>query len=408
MPLGSYRILSESKYIGTHSGSASLKIAPESITSMQSIPITMSSYGYGKGMPHFAKGLVFEKTANNMYWTHDGDFERNGRALGPDDYFHYGNWIKAATNYGPNSWNRVALPPRTSASEAIESFEPIHLTSHIEDTPLNKPIHIFYMRGLRINEAGKKLSELENHRQHINSYLRTEDGRELPASLMNSGGKPTEIDDIVVGGLPSYALYGVVRSRLYGGTKRGRVLLKAAEDVYERIATEARYFGIDAYDLMDTMLAEELAHIWLGDIDREGNSIKIEEAAKEVVLKHYLRLAKGAEGDQKKRSLKERRYKQAWVKKVDLETVDRYSKKGSFYKQLYLENKSDLEYALTEEAVEKGYRGRAAQEYVSNRLEEIGEEADKDNRMSRLEKIAEGSDSKSEPESETNAEPQAA
>src|SRR3989338_1133100 len=179
MPISSYRILG-TKYIAplvaaALISSAAYKIETERIRSMKSIPITVSSEGYGESRPHFAKGLVFERTSNNLYWTNARDFERNGRALGPDDYFHYGNWIKAAKDYGPNSWNRVSLPPRTSSSEAVEIFDSINLSSHIEDTPLNKPIHIFYMGGLRMNEAGRELSKLENHRQHINRYLRTED-----------------------------------------------------------------------------------------------------------------------------------------------------------------------------------------------------------------------------------------
>lgn len=401
MPLGSYRILG-TKYIAPLVAAAFLsygspKIAPESYKSMQSIPITVSSEGYGESRPHFAKGLVYERTANNLYWTNAMDFERNGRALGPDDYFHYGNWIKAAKDYGPNSWNRVSLPPRTSASEAVESFDSINLSSHIEDTPLNKPIHIFYLRGLRMNEAGKKVSEVENFRQHINSYLRTSDGMELPTSLRAEGGKPTEIDDIAVGGLPSSALYGV------GRTRSGRIQFKVAEEVYQKISAQARHFGMSIDDLMDTILAEELAHLWFGDIDKMGDEIKIEEAAKEAVLRHYLRLAKGTEGDPKKRRLMERRYRQALVKQIDLETTpERYSRKSSFYKKLYREDRAALEEMLSEKAMEEGYTGSDVKEYVADKVKEISEDNETP-RMSKLEEIADR-ESKEAPSEEPTAE----
>ncbi|MBI2559081.1 hypothetical protein HYW20_07205 [Candidatus Woesearchaeota archaeon] len=402
MPLGSYRILG-TKYIAPLVAAAFLsysspKIAPESIRSMESIPITASSYGYGESRPHFAKGLVFERTANNIYWTTDRDFERNGRAPPePDSYYHYGNWIKAAKDYGPNSWNRVSLPPRTSSSEAVESYDSVNLSSHIEDTPLNKPIHIFYMRNLRINEAGKEISKAENFRQHINSYLRTSDGMELPASLRAAGGNPTEFDDIAVGGLPSGALYAV------GRTRSGRIQFNVAEEVYQRIAAQARQYGMSNDDLIDTILAEEFAHIWLGDIDKRGDEIKIEERVNEVVLGHYLRLAKGAEGDPKKRSLTERRYKQALKRLVDKETVqERYSKKGSFYKKLYREDRAALEEMLAEEAMEEGYNGRDVKEYIADKLKEISED-NENPRMSKLEKIADR-ESKEAPSEEPMAE----
>lgn len=364
-------------------------IKPENIRSMQQeFTNTMTSYGYGKRNPYFTKDGVVERTSNNLYMTNYKDSIRNGRALGPDDYYHYGNWVKAATIYPPSEWNRIELPPRTSESGATESFGEQLLKLNVNDTQTPTYIHTFYIQGLRNNEAGKKLSEIENLKQRLTNHFGTKIAHALAEQAIKSGGSLESISYIGVGFAPNDVLYGVMRLR------DGKILLIAGEDTFGELSRQARAWGIDTESYLETMLAEEQEHINRKSFDNYGDMIAEEMATKDSVFRKYLELAKGAEGgnprNPKYERERRRRLIQAKIKEHDRDTTpdpERYGKykSGSFHRKLYSESREDLEYILTEEAIEKGYRGRAAKEYVSKRLEEIGDEDTKESRMSRLE-----------------------
>lgn len=373
------------------------KIFGSQIKSMQRIPINVTSWGYGDSSPHFTDYGAVDRTSGNQFIYSYSDYKEHGRLFNNDGYRH-GRWLDAATKYGPNSWERVFHSK--APSTVMESFEERRATFHPKDTVVVKYVHDFHRDEHRpINYTGKDVSHLHNSKWHLMQYLRTEDGIELPTSLIAAGGKPTKIDYIAVGGLPKRAMYAITRKK-----DNGKVVLIAAEDAYDRLAKEAKYWNISIYDLMNMVFFEELGHAWLRDFDNPSLSEEeIETRINKIRSGHYSRLEEGAEGEPKKLWLKEKRKKQAEVARKYLLTVhDRYSEKGSFFKQLYSEKREDLEYLLTEEAIEKkGYRGKAAKEYASKRLEEIGEEVEgdrgKDRRMSKLEKIADkGREEKSE------------
>lgn len=387
MPLSSYYV-SSPVYIAPPSVRViPKKISPQDIKSMQTEPITV---GYGHAQPTMihTKDSYATRTSGNRFLISHRDFIENGPLYNNDEYGH-GHWKFAGEDNPPYKHNVVTLPPRTSESMAIGSFEERLASFQYGDTPLPKYVTDFEVIGFRINDVGTKVSQLHNLKYHLNSYFKTEDGKELPASLNAEGGKPAYIELIGIGGVPEDAVYGVTR------TKDGKIILLAAEDSYDKTVRDARYLDMDVYDLMNSTFVEELAHIWFRDFDKPGDYRKKERRAKEVKKKHYQRLLENAKGDPKKRWVEERRKKQVEAAKLDIATIEERYGHGSFYKQLYENNRAALEEILAYEAVEqKGYRGKDVKDYVAKRLEEIGKEVGEESRMSRLEQIAEKGDKK--------------
>jgi len=336
------------------------KVPREMIVSGRGVPPTTGSYG------HAAPVLLTVKdahgnltginiTSNNIFKS--ADIQRNGY-FSPqvDDGVSRGNyqfstfdvWKDACEK--PQTREDVRIPEITSHSGIIESFAPRKLDAGKGSTKLELYVHDFYAANWPNNEIGKGIHDIENLRQHLASYLGTEDGKELPTTLRESGGKPADIGNLGVGFLSKGAIYGVTR------TKDGKILLTAAPDAFEKISSDAKHLGIRLYDLMDKAFAEEISHIWFRDFDKYGDSVAIETAAKENVLRHYIRLKKNAEGNPKKLDLKRRREKQIEATEHDIATTpQRYRKSG-------------LESLVAAWEEEAAHLGVDKAEYISNKL----------------------------------------
>lgn len=336
--------------LGKHSVSRETKVHPsEIVSSKQLIPVSYSSYPYGKSSPTIIGNTAYMKSGGNRLEAFaKSDFDMNGLATHWEDKGpRFQSWKDAGEK--PQTREYVRIPKITESSGMRESFASRKLKLTNKDTPVDLYVHDVYVNWPN-NRAGQGFHHIENLRQHLTSYLGTEDGKELPATLTEVGGKPAYIDYLGVGFLPKTAIYGVTR------TKDGKILLTAAPDAFEKIASDAKYLDIGLYDLMDKAIAEEISHIWFRDFDKHGDSISIEIAAKEDVLRHYLRLKEKAEGDPKKLELKRRREKQIEVTERDIATTpQRYRKSG-------LES---LIAAWEEEAANLGVDKT---EYVSNKL----------------------------------------
>lgn len=377
----------------------------EAYNSHMFIPNTETSWSYDISMPsspHFVKGsygevLGIRKTSNNKFVFHD--FNEYGDASPTIDDFNryvpdsFGKWKHAAEDRPPNSFSYAALPKETgvmiSFGERKANFP------HPGDTPLTKYVADLFVSAPN-NRIGKYISRIESSvRQKLNNYLRTDDGKDLSSYLASLGLSPEDIGYIGVGFLPKGAIYGVDRA------SDGKVILTATKDAYDKITKDARFFGVEPEDLLNSVLAEEMAHIWRRDFDKDGNLISIEMSAKDIVAKHYARLAKNSEGDPKKEKLRRKYHKLAAVKEWDtLTTKQRYTKSHNSYKALYQKDRASLALLLELDAMEEGYRGEKIKEYVESKLKEIGDEVAPES-MSRLERIAKsgGKEASSERES---------
>jgi len=405
MPLSSYRVLSRDQVYIAPPVSVKFtpkKIAPEHIKSMQFEPPTVGSYGHADTTQIFTNDGVVTRTANNRFETTYKDFKRNGYFSQVDDG-GFGRWIKAATERYPESFNYVRLPKETANSGVIVSFGDRRAEFPIGDTPLPKYVSDLVAVEVHHNRIGSAISRIyANSKEALTRYLRTHDGEGLASYLTSLGLSPKDISYIGEGFLPGNAIYGVDR------TEDGKIILTAARDAYSKIVRDAKLLGVNPEDLLNSILAEEITHIWRGDVDKDGNPIKIEMEAKDIVAKHYERLAQGADGDPKKAELRRKYKKLAAIKEFDRDTtLQRYGKK-SVYGKLYSKNRAALEEILESEAVDRGYTGKNIAKYVVNKLREIGEEAEandgKPEAKSRLEKIADKEVPKEAETEETPAE----
>ncbi len=387
----SYPVSSANKYVTPFNIVNAKPLPPSGIRSMQGLKLTESSWPYDSSMPsnHYLisdgeKGIVVKKTANQLHAVTYDDFRKYGN-FSPqlDDTRGFAGWKAACEDRPPNCFEYVKLPQTTSSSgvsvslgERLADFDP-------RDTFIPKYVTDITITGTHNNRLGKRLSESwTNVMQPLRNYLRTHDGKELASYLSSLGLEPVDIDEIAVGFLPEGALYGV------GRTKEGKVMLTSAWRALEKIADEARQLGAKPEDLLSSVLAEEITHVWGKDFDKRGSSIDIEIAAKENVRNHYERLAKGADGDPKKASLKRRYKRLAEIKKMDAETTpQRYSKSEG---HAYMDKAG--EYAETGEYSDSA-EGSAAESGNPKRM----------SRMSKLELIAESGKAEAKQEAKAEA-----
>lgn len=390
----SYPILSANKYAGNFDSPKAKPLPASSIRSMQGLKPTESSWPYNLSMPsrpHFfsdghGNGIAVRRTANKLHTVPYDDVIKYGD-FSPqlDDTRGFAGWKAACEDRPPNFFEYVKLPQTTSNSGVSVSLGERLADFDSRDTFIPKYVTDTTIIGTHNNKLGKRLSEIEaNVREPLRNYLRTHDGKELASYLISVGREPVDIDEIAVGFLPEGALYGV------GRTNDGKVMLTSAWRALEKIADEARQLGVKPEDLLASVLAEEITHVWGKDVDKEGNPIGIEIAAKETVRQHYERLAKGADGDPKKGDLKRKYERLAAIKKLDAETTpQRYSKDRGYSKN------------------ERHAYGEEAGEYADSSPEDSATETDGPKRMSRISKLERIAEKGSEAEAKQEAQAEA-
>lgn len=331
-----------------------------------------------------AQGNIIYKniTSSNVFTIKD--LGRNGYASAQiDDGVSRGNY-----DFAPfDSWKAGSKPPILNEHVIIRKTPDSALTvgfgerlwqAPVGQTPLKKYVTPVTLRDYPINDAGRGIYLAGNAKHGIMEYLRTREGQEFASLLRSSGGKPEEITDICVGGLPDNAIYGVSR-------RNGNIVLHAAEDAWDKIVKDAKHYGINPKDRKNAGLAEEIAHIWLRHLDGEGDSIKKEIEAKLTVAENFARLerdyASGNPNNPNYTREKGRYGRLKEMKEEDARTTP------ARYRDLYSKDKASLKLMLEMDAMEKGLRGGAVEEYVEGRLAQIEGEAE-GKPLSRLERIA--------------------
>lgn len=391
MPLTSYRVGSP-VYIAppSHIKVSPAKIPKEKIVSMQGLKNTESSWPYDQSMPSrphifsdgHGHGFAVRRTSNKLHGVSYNNFSKYGD-FSPqlDDTMGFGSWKDAGEKYGPNHFEYVKLPSTSIHSGVVESFRQKPSYFDVRDTWIPKFSSDLYISETHLNKTGKRVSEIENLRQHLTNYFGTPVARELAQDAMASGKSLEDIGYIGAGHLPKEAAYGVARM------SDGRVVVLAGY-AYDAIAKTARRWGLDVKTYLETMMAEEHQHIIRKSFDKPNNEddfVAEEEITKDGVSNAYSRLAKGAEGGNPRNPRYEQRRRnfkiQSGVKLHDRDTADER------YRGLYRGDKAEMRLMLEMDAIEKGLRGEAVTEYVEGRLSQMdGAESP---RMSRLERIAE-------------------
>lgn len=183
----SYPILSKQFYEGDPVSSKTVKIAPKDIKSMQSVPITVGSYGHAVSNPI---GVVYDgkinwinRTSGNTFVTTDEDYKKNGYfSPQPDDgikrdgyqFSTFGDWVNAAVNVKPIDFNPI---PRISDIAGMRGIAyitgaPLPSFSHPSDTSIPSRVSSTEVMAVDNNAVGLYGSRVQtNLEQPIRSMI---------------------------------------------------------------------------------------------------------------------------------------------------------------------------------------------------------------------------------------------
>ena len=259
---------------------------------------TVGSYGHFEGMPPIA----FEKPNGQMFVKHITTGNPNRWAVPIDNVYQHGPFSPQVDDIQFGTWKDVekpqtreyvVYPQKSSRYGLIESFSERPLKLLEGDTPVKLYVHDTHYTG-RINEFGKFSHIQRNLKQHLMKHYSLKGSQEFVAFLRSHGLELEEIGHLAAGFLPENTKYAVNRA------SDGKIIFFSAEDAYEHVVNDARFFGTDAEDDINRTFREELAHIARKSYDRIArgkNHIHEEEDTKAMVRNFYLQKADGAEGN---------------------------------------------------------------------------------------------------------------
>ena len=308
--------------------SISRSIAPKfNISGQTHNAPTVGSYRHFEGMPPIA----FEKPDGQMFVKHITTGNPNRWAVPIDNVYKYGPYSPQEDDvHGFGTWKDaceqnqareyVVYPQKSSRYGLIESFSERKLKLPEGSTPVELFVHDTEYAG-SINNFGRLLHVERNLKQHLMEHYRLGSSQEFVKFLKSRGMELEEIGYLAAGFLPKNTKYAV------GRASDGKVIFFSAEDAYDHIVNDARFFGTDAEDDMNRTIREELVHIARKSYDRIAhgkNRIHEEEDTKAMVRDFYLQRAEGAEGNPQ---LVRHYLKQAAIMEWDRATTrKRYSK----------------------------------------------------------------------------------
>src|SRR3989344_1708078 len=293
------------------------------------------------------------RTSNNIFTTPISDYRKHGYFSQEYD-FHMDSWIDAGTKVKPAMFDEVSIPTKSGSSDVLVSFGEKQAKFMHGDTYLRKYVSDIAVNNWPNNEVGKAFSQIENLRQALMKYYKTEEAQEFIDYLRAHGLEPEEIGYLGARSHPKGA-FGVTRA------DDGRIVMFASEDAFSALSRTARQAGIATGQYLRDTLHEEHAHIYRRSNDkvRTLNELLDEEVeTKSMVRDFYLEKAAESEGKPKGRQYR----KMAGLMQHDIDTTrERYTK-------IFSQRRESLEStvkSLEAEAIEKGVDPT---EYVSAHL----------------------------------------
>src|SRR3989338_1912083 len=229
-------------------------------SSMQIVPVSFSTYPYGKSSPTIIGDYAYMKSGGNRLNTfHKSDFEKYGLATHWEDSGpNFSSW-KAA---GEQNQEKVCveLPPETLPGIIIESFGERKLNVG-KGTPVDLFVHDYQLHGIRNNRAGPAFHRVENLRQSFMNYLGTKFAQNHYSRLASLGYKSEDIGYLAIAFVDG-VFYAV------GRAPDGKIALSASIGTQTELEKLAKEWGLKAEDLRMDSFAEEITHIMRGSIDR--------------------------------------------------------------------------------------------------------------------------------------------
>ncbi|MEA2037304.1 MAG: hypothetical protein U9O94_07365 [Nanoarchaeota archaeon] len=230
---------------------------------------------------------------------------------------------------------------------------------------------------LNMRAVGKFFTIKDNFERNLKNYLKSDEGIKLAIQYNSEGLQAEDIGYIAVGFVPEEAIYAI------GRLPNGKVAVYTHRDTHKKIEREARDFDMDSRELVEVLIAEEVAaHHFRKSYDNHFGRVAEEEGTKRDLLEFYSNL----EGKTLDSNLKAKYSRIKNHLEIDIATIGRYAK-------LYSEDICKLEMTLEAEALIEG-RGteKDISDYVSAKMEAIEEALDGENIESSLEAVAEGAE----------------
>lgn len=311
----------------SYKGSFNPNVISSSHKSWMGLAPTITSWPRDAGMPaepyilHTPKGdMAIMKTSGNLFATPIDDYRKHGYFSQVDD-FNMASWIDAGTKYGPSKFDEIPIAEKFRDSSVLVSLGEKQAKFMHGDTYLRKYVHDIDIIGWPNNEVGKAFSRIENLRQTLMRYYRTDEAQDFVDFLRSEG---FELDEISWLGVRPHSWQGI-----YGVGRRiedGRVVFLANEDAYSKQAEAADFFGIKTGQYVRDTIHEEMAHMARRSYDKAktlSERLDEEEATKEMVRNFYLIKAEENEGKPAARHYR----KMAALMQYDIYTTrERYTK----------------------------------------------------------------------------------
>lgn len=333
-----------------------------------------TQWSYGHGAPILIpfqdahRNVIWKNITSNNVWTAD-DVPRNGYfAAENSEGVARGNYHfpKFDSWKAPKPMSEYVNPIfKTPESYVAVKFEERPWQAPEGQSPLRKFVTDVDVSDYPNNGLGPALSRAYTLKNGITNYISTGEGKAAVSHLLSVGGKPKIIDCVVAGGLPEGAIFGV-------GYLNGKVAVHVAEDAYDLIVSDARYYGIKPNDRKNAGILEELTHIYLGHLDDARNPNDKEIEAKLVQAGfHDEQEENAATGNPRDPRYVRLREKHRGLKEFRIEDASTVPIR---YKDLYSNDKGSLRKKFAEEAKRKGLQKGAVEEYIDGRMAQLESE----------------------------------
>lgn len=299
---------------------------------LQLVPVSFSSYPYGKSSPTIIGDYAFMKSGGGRLEAfHVSDIEKYGLAT---------HWEEKGDRF--QSWKDLAeknqgieyvkYPQKSIIYGLMESFEERQLKLDEGSTPVRLFVHDIAYNG-PINRFGKFSHQVRNLKQHLIDYYGMKSTQELVSFLKSRGLTLKEIDYLAAGFIPEGFVYAVKKIN-------GKRVLLASEDAYEGNARAARELGLNPKDMIAFNIDEEQIHLARDkDISTLAGVIAEELATKSIATDFYIKMARESQGNP---ALLRKYAILAALKDEDIRTTVKN------YVKIHLKHRRDLEEAVEE------------------------------------------------------------
>ncbi len=359
--------------LGRHSVSRETKVHPsEIVSSKQQIPVSYSSYPYGKSSPTIIGDLAFMKSGGNRLEEFaKSDFDRYGLATHWEDRAdRFSGWIANSTK-NPPAKNDI-IPTyyditgnRIGGISYITGIKPLRMWfPHENDTKTLTYTTPRIVEDTDINRIGNRASQLENFRQKIRTNVLFNDANQFHyeiarwAEFLESKGiKPKEH--------PFLGL-GIERSNDFTAAYYPKQHYLVANFDFNSIARDLiKKYGLTEGEAVEAaernIILHEIAHAYGIKGGRRGEKLQGELAAE-----FYSQLAEDSGGKWSRIYRALAQYRKDYAEDFSLTNwLIREATKGQEFEY------SDLTYhKFWHEGVALGYKGKQLDAYIKSRMKD--------------------------------------